>query len=395
MSAKIIALLVAIIAAVMLLYFILGGSFYFSPAQLKADPSEVKLEGCVGKVVSAKIVVSNIGGEDASVEAVLEGVKGKVLPGHFSVKSGSKETITVFVEIAKKGSVSGKLVLKYGSEVLEIPITVEGRCDEKCLLEFYEYQKTAIKAKVTLIKSTKSYEIYKIYYPSVNKEIVPALLVKPRASGKTPCIFFIHGLNGDKEKFLDFMVFLSSKGYASFSIDLPLHGERKKRPIVIEKDFIKIVIQAVFDIRRGLDYLESRGDIGDVALLGRSLGGIIGSIALGVESRFKAGILICTGGNLSYIFYNSALSSQPEKFKPILESPLRPYVEPLNYISFFNKPVQFHLGEQDNIIPLEAGLQLASRAKIKEVYTYKAGHGLSFTQIVDKILVFLNKYLPP
>lgn len=124
------------------------------------------------------------------------------------------------------------------------------------------------------------------------------------------------------------------------------------------------------------------------------LGGLIGSIALGVDSRFKAGILVCTGGNLSYIFYNSALSSQLEKFKPILESLPRPYVEPLSYISFFNKQLQFHLGEQDNIIPLEAGLQLASRAEIKEVYTYKADHGLSFTQIADKIIVFLSKYLP-
>ncbi|RLE81074.1 MAG: hypothetical protein DRJ52_04955 [Thermoprotei archaeon] len=393
MSTKIALLLIIIVIAAVAVYFYLGGPLYFSPPHLEANPSTISVKGCVGKLIPVKITISNTGGEDTSVNAYLEGVRGKVSPSQFSVKGGSEETVVVFIEVSKQGSYSGKLILEYGSEKLELPITVDGRLDDKCLLDFYQYKKTEVKAKETLVKATKSYEIYKIYYSSVSKEMVSAILVKPLGVNKPPCVFFVHGLNGKKEKFLDFMMFLASKGYASFAIDLPMHGERRKQAIALERDFIKIVTRAVFDIRRGLDYLESRGDLGNIALLGRSLGGIIGSIAIGVDSRFKAAILVITGGNISYILQESAISPPPEKRKLILESPLLPYVEPLNYIGFFSKPVQFHLGEQDNIIPFQAGLQLASKAQVKEVYTYKTGHKMPLDKIADKILDFLDKYL--
>ncbi len=51
--------------------------------------------------------------------------------------------------------------------------------------------------------------------------------------------------------------------------------------------------QSVVDLRRGIDYLESRPDIdmNRVAIFGGSLGGWIGSILAAVEPRIKTAIL--------------------------------------------------------------------------------------------------------
>ena len=262
-------------------------------------------------------------------------------------------------------------------------------------MDFYEYDKNMpLNAKEMVILDKKNYTLYKVTYQSINNKQVTALFIRPKTGTSFPCIFFIPGLSGKKEVYLDLMTFLCSKGYACFSIDLLMFGERKeKRQFTLEKDIIKVIIQTVFDVRRGLDYLKSRGDINSIALYGRSLGGIIGSIVLGVENRFKAGILIITGGNITYILHHTTIISDPNKIEMILENPLFPYTEPLNYIGYFNGPIQFHFGEKDNVIPLEAGLQLASHVKNKEVYTYNAGHGIPIQNMIDKILSFLNKYL--
>jgi len=391
---KILIIILLSIIAIAGLYIVLKYMFPTSP-KIEVNVSSISVKGCVGSRVTKTIVLSNTGGKDTSITISLKDINGIVSPRKFIIYAGKSTTVNIEIRIEKEGTFNGKIIIEYESKRIEIPIQVTGIISQKCLMDFYNYNKNIpLNAKETVILNKKNYTLYKVTYQSVNNKQVTALFIRPKTGTSFSCIFFIPGLSGKKEVYLDLMTFLCSKGYSCFSIDLLMFGERKeKRQFILEKDIIKVIIQTVFDVRRGLDYLKSRGDIDSVALYGRSLGGIIGSIVLGVENRFKAGILVITGGNITYILHHTAIILDPNKIEMILKNPLFPYTEPLNYISYFDGPIQFHFGEKDDVIPLEAGLQLASHAKNKEVYTYNAGHGIPMQDMIDKILNFLNKYL--
>ena len=394
MYTKILIIILLSIIAIAGIYIVLKYMFPTSP-KIEVNVSSISVKGCVGSRVTKTIVLSNTGGKDTSITISLKDINGIVSPRKFIIYAGKSTTVNIEIRIEKEGTFNGKIIIEYESKRIEIPIQVTGIISQKCLIDFYNYNKSLpLNAGEKIVSDKKSYTLYKVTYQSVNNKKVVALFIKPKVGTKFPCIIFIPGLKGRKEAYLDLMTILCGKGYACFALDLPMFGERKKgRQFILERDIIKVIIQSVFDIRRGIDYLQSRGDIGDIALYGRSLGGIIGSIVLGVDNRIKAGILVITGGNITYILHHSVIISDPNKIKMILNNPLFPYTEPLNYIGFFNGPIQFHFGEKDDVIPLEAGLQLASHVKNKEVYTYNAGHGIPMQDMMDKILNFLNKYL--
>lgn len=70
-------------------------------------------------------------------------------------------------------------------------------------------------------------------------------------------------------------------------------------------------------------------------------------------------------------------------------------IDPLNFIGRFSpRPVVFHLGSYDRIVPAEAGRQLYMRAgEPKEVYWYDAGHNLPMELVAVRILDFMDENL--
>jgi pimeloyl-ACP methyl ester carboxylesterase len=83
-----------------------------------------------------------------------------------------------------------------------------------------------------------------------------------------------------------------------------------------------LVIEAIKDMRRSIDYLESRADINDaaIAFYGYSWGGRIGPIALAVEpKRLKVGILNQAGLKHLSIPETSVLNYLPRVSAPILQ----------------------------------------------------------------------------
>ena len=174
--------------------------------------------------------------------------------------------------------------------------------EEKDLLSFYEYDKSKpLNPRLAPIKQTGNYTLYKLYFSSVKGEVIPALFATPRnVKGPYPCVLLVHGLGGSKEIYLDVIDLLSKNDFASLAIDLPSHGERGRRRME-PGEVLLVVAQAVFDLRRALDYLESRGDIDGVGVMGKSLGGIISSILAGVDDRVKALVIVSSGGNWTLI----------------------------------------------------------------------------------------------
>ena len=138
-------------------------------------------------------------------------------------------------------------------------------------------------------------------------------------------------------------------------------------------------IQRSKDLRRSLDYLETRPDIDHnrLAYYGFSWGGLEGPISLALESRFKTAILAdggCDPGN------------------PF------PEVNPINFAPHIKIPVLMINGRYDPMRPIE-GCQLpffrllGTPSSDKRLVLLESGHGLPYTPWFKETLDWLDRYL--
>lgn len=279
------------------------------------------------------------------------------------------------------------------------------------LLRFYEYDKSApLNAKLSVVEEREHFTLYKVYYTSVNNVRVPALLIVPRVSRPPyPCVIFLHGYGGRKEDAILLAEVAARFGYAIFSIDAEYHGERrvpgKQLYSPDPEDSRRAIVQTIIDLRRGVDFLETLEyiDRGRIGYAGGSMGAILGAIFIGVEPRVRAAVLVVGGGNMTLMIRESEHPAIPpirerieregiswEEVKRLLEP-----VEPLNFIWRFSpRPVQFHCGRYDRVVPAEAQRQLAERAgEPKEVYWYDTGHNVPLEEVALRAIEFFNRHL--
>nr|MDO8063819.1 alpha/beta hydrolase [Candidatus Freyrarchaeum guaymaensis] len=201
--------------------------------------------------------------------------------------------------------------------------------------------------------------------------------------------------NSDKNKTLPTAKYFAANNFTCLAIDLPLHGERATRPLDFDSDIVDVMIQAVFDVRRSIDFLEEECGVEKVALVGRSLGSLIGAVTLGVDGRISVGALIATGGNLTYILHNSEISKDQNVDKILGDSRVC-YTEPLNYIGNFNGSLQLHYAKNDTVIPPQACLMLnesATNCKKKQVIEHEGGHNIPDKEVNDQVLALLQSDL--
>jgi len=220
---------------------------------------------------------------------------------------------------------------------------------------------------------------------------------------------FLHGYGGSKEDMLSFAGLIAAEGYAIIAIDAEFHGERREEGKALYSPNLEEsrngIIQTIIDLRRAVDYLETREEIDSerIGYVGGSMGGILGAIFIGVEPRIKAAALLVAGGNMSLMIMKSQHPAIPAIRRYLeeqgmtygeLQEALNP-VDPLNFIgSFSPRPVVFHLGKYDQIVPAEAGEQLYRAAgEPKQVYWYDSGHDLPLELVVSRLLDFMDREL--
>ena len=282
--------------------------------------------------------------------------------------------------------------------------------ENKDYSSFYAYDKSLplnVEEKIIVDKDT--YRVYKVYFDSVNEERVPALFSVPKKKEKVPCIVFLHGYGGSKEDILSAAELIAAEGYAVIAIDAEFHGERKEEGKELYSPNLSEsrngIIQTIIDLRRAVDYLETRPEIDKekIGYVGGSMGGILGAIFIGVEPRIKAAALLVAGGNMSLMIRKSKHHTMPA-IRRYLETERISYeeiqrfldpVDPINFIDKFSpRPVVFHLGKYDEIVPAEAGEQLYEKAKEpKKVYWYDSGHSLPLDLVLARVLDFMDKEL--
>ena len=145
------------------------------------------------------------------------------------------------------------------------------------------------------------------------------------------------------------------------------------------------VIQMSKDLRRSVDYLETRTDIdkGRIAYYGVSSGGLFAPMSLAVEDRFKAAVLVSGGFPTGYM--------------------LPPAIDPINHAPRVRTPVLMVNGNEDSLFPYEASQEpmyklLGTNDEHKQRKLYPGGHGLSALfgkQVREDILGWLDRYLGP
>lgn len=278
-------------------------------------------------------------------------------------------------------------------------------------LKIYEYDGfSPLNVGLSKFSEKASYVAYRVYYNSVGNVRVPAIFTTPTVGErKHPCIVFLHGYGGGKEDVLPLADLFSTDGYAFLSIDAPFHGERTETGKVLYSPNVEElksnVIQTVLDLRRGVDFLEQRVEIRDdrIGYMGGSMGGIIGALFISVEPRIKAAVIVVGGGNLPLMIRESKHYSTP----PIREELRRrglsydklgeilALIDPINFIQLFApKPIQFHCGKYDDIVPAEAQRLLAEKAgEPKEVYWYESGHGIPPEPMLKRVLKIFKDHL--
>jgi dienelactone hydrolase len=139
------------------------------------------------------------------------------------------------------------------------------------------------------------------------------------------------------------------------------------------------VIMWVKDVRRSIDYLQTRPDIdtGKLAYFGHSWGGRMAGIALAVENRFKTAVLYVAGFRFP--------RSMPE-------------VDPFNFVSRVTIPVIMLNGRYDHYFPVETAqkpmfMLLGTPNEDKKWIVYDGGHFVPRDQLIKETLAWLDRYL--
>lgn len=276
-------------------------------------------------------------------------------------------------------------------------------------LAFYDYDHSLpLNAELKQLPDANSAEAalrtrWHLAYDSAHDQRVTAIFTLPkRFSPPFPAVILLAGSGGHKDS--DYVRFaaelMSTLGYATLSIDAQYHGERA-RPnrsddvhniaSVTERD---AWIQTVIDLRRAVDYLQSRPDIDGkrIGYLGFSEGGILGGVFIGVEPRVSCACLAIPGGG--FVAWAKALGYYNEANARAIEVAAA-IIDPVNFIGRFSpRPLLMLSARKDELIPRFATEALFNAARNpKQIIWYDSGHVLPPKALLVDAKAFFVEHL--
>jgi cephalosporin-C deacetylase-like acetyl esterase len=271
--------------------------------------------------------------------------------------------------------------------------------EDNVALEFYyDYDPNLpLETQLAPLPKTSFSQPFYLSYRSVNEQRVTALYSLPRIGQPPyPAVIFLHGIGDSKSR--DYMQLGDSlfcqAGYAVLRIDIQYHGDRKIPEMKI--DLVKnyphasrnALVQTIFDLRRAVDFLDRQPEIDSTrtAFAGISLGGIIGTVFVGVEPRVEVPVLILAGGGLKFLFGSQALSARIRNF-------LAP-IEPLNFAAqITGRPVLFLNASRDEIVPKATTQALFRRVgEPKQIKWYDDGHKMNPVPVLKDCVGWLDQH---
>ncbi|MCS6918188.1 MAG: alpha/beta hydrolase family protein, partial [Fimbriimonadales bacterium] len=240
---------------------------------------------------------------------------------------------------------------------------------------------------------------YRVEFPSAYASRYPAnntvhawWLVPTNGGGRYPAVVLLHSL-GIRRPELEMGLAreLVRHGIAVFLMTLPYHMNRTppghgSGDMILTGDIPLLreaAIQATWDVRRAFDWLQRQPetDPDRIALVGISLGAILGATALAPEPRVHSAVLILGGADLAHVLWDSILAIRARArlrregyTLERLREELAP-VEPLNLLSLEHGAKTFVIGARfDIVVPTEDTEKLIRALGNPKVFWLNTGH---------------------
>ena len=280
-------------------------------------------------------------------------------------------------------------------------------------LAHFEYDKSApLDIKTIGTDKRGDVTIYDITYASPKGGVVPAYLVVPKGKGPFAAVVWGHWYwqnspMRNRKEFLDEAVALAPAGVISLLPDGPIArpGFVADNTPLNEKQTTDMV-QAVVDMRRGIDLLFARSDVDEKRLgyVGHSYNAVIGAFLSGVDRRAKAYVLMA--GGLSdevdmktpqYQEFRQKIG--PEKFDAFVAK--YSWLDQGKYIAHAAPAFVFmQFATQEKFLtPEHAKQYLRIVSQTNELKAYEAPHALNAEARRDRIEFLMKqlkfKTLPP
>lgn len=257
--------------------------------------------------------------------------------------------------------------------------------------------------------------VEQLSYTSVDGQRVPALLAVPTVAPPLGCLIYQGGLGQAKQQFPQLREGAARLRLATFTIDPRNGGSRGSVAKMVAalrtpQTLLGMVLDTVVDLRVGLDYLESRPDCHhNIAYLGTSFGGVVGTILGAQDPRIKAVILTSIGATFEQAMIVGAQAAKgipdlPVQVPGAATNPallasavkvLGPY-DPQSWIGrIAPRPVMLINGRFDPLVPPIDALQLAAAAgEPKTIVYFDGGHnpfapGPGYKTVLTQVAQFL------
>jgi dienelactone hydrolase len=169
------------------------------------------------------------------------------------------------------------------------------------LVRHFDYDQNApLRIKQIGVQYREHATIYDITYDSPKGGVVPAYLVVPKGRGPFAAVIWGHwywenSSMRNRKEFLDEAIALAPAGVVSLLTDGPIArpGYVESKEPLNDQQVINLV-QAVVDMRRGVDLLLARRDVDPrrIAYVGHSYNAEVGAFLGGLDHRFKAFVLM-------------------------------------------------------------------------------------------------------
>ncbi|WP_169979201.1 alpha/beta hydrolase family protein [Tautonia rosea] len=247
------------------------------------------------------------------------------------------------------------------------------------------------------LRQTPRYAVAKLTFPSPvtspdpANNTVHAEYFQPLQPGRRPAVIVLHILGADFALSRYLAARLADAGVAALFVKLPYYGER--RPAAIDARFLSSDIersvtamrQGVCDVRRAAQWLASRSEIDRhrIGVTGISLGGIVSSLAAGVDPQISQAAILLGGGGLAEILWDMPEDEARDSRKAWIASGrtkeelarLTHPFDPLTYAAGLQgKRVLMIAGRSDEVIPPSATTKLWEAAGRPPIQWLDCGH---------------------
>jgi len=236
-----------------------------------------------------------------------------------------------------------------------------------------------------------------VYFESEGEQI-KALLFVPDNWNKA-CVILVHGLGSRKERWVKENVVdsLVGAGFCCLAFDLPLHGERGKFQSL--EQLPEVILKGSQNIIDAAAWLKSKG-AQHVYIIGRSLGSIVASVALGSGADIEKAELLLASANFTYLYEHGGLTKDPKAKSEMakwINTDIVKEIDPLYKLPNYKGAAHLHCGKKDELLPpksCEYAYNALTSASEKKLYWHDVGHRMPKDLFIEEAIQFFKGGIP-